>query len=171
MVATLSKVSPSAQGFPMNRVLLVAMVVLPTACATGSGAPATSDAARAAAPVDTVGLNWRPSWPGTEMAVTKGDPFKGGEWSFQFRMPAGYWIHPHRHPVDAHIRVVSGTFLVGHGEILDSSRVRVLGPGRTIELQLGMPHYEGTREATVIEVHGAGTWGITFVDPSREPGR
>ena len=156
----------------MIRASLLSTAVLLAACSTTSRAPETAAEGHAdAAPADTVRLDWRPSWPGTEMAVTKGDPYKGGEWSFQFRMPAGYWIHPHRHPVDAHIRVVSGTFLVGHGEALDSTRVRVLGPGRTIELQLGMPHFEGTREPTVIEVHGAGIWGITFVDPGKDPGR
>ena len=148
---------------------LCASVVLAAACAP-SGQPATPEAA-AQVVADTVALQWRPSWPGTEMALVRGDPYKGGEWAFRFRMPAGYWIYPHRHPVDAHIRVVSGTFLVGDGEQLDTSRVRVLGPGRTIELQLGMPHFEGTREATDIEVHGAGTWGITFVDPAKDPAR
>jgi hypothetical protein len=154
----------------MSRAPTFLLAALLAGCATTSGAPATADTTRAdSARADTAQLAWRPSWPGTTMAITKGDPFTGGEWSFRFRMPAGYWIHPHRHPVDARIRVISGTFLVGHGEQLDSTRVDVLTPGRTITLQLGMPHYEGTRGETVIEVSGTGTWGIAFVDPARDP--
>lgn len=140
---------------PFRIALLFAGALL-SACSTASRAPA---------------LNWQPSWPGTEMAVVKGNPYTGGDWTFRFRMPAGYWIHPHRHPVDARIRVVSGTFLVGHGEALDSTRVEALGPSGTTTLRNGMPHFEGTRGETVIEVSGTGTWGISFVDPGRDPAR
>src|SRR6185295_14223276 len=78
--------------------------------------------AATAPPPTGAGLVWRPSWPRTEMAVVSGDPSRRGPFVFRFRMPGGYWIHPHRHPVDARIRVVSGTFLVGMGAILDSTR-------------------------------------------------
>ena len=124
-----------------------------------------------AEPVAGVQLNWQPSWPGTQMAVMKGEPYVGGDWTFRFRMPAGYWIHPHRHRVDARILVISGAFLVGHGEALDSTRVRSLNPGQTITLERGTAHFEGTRGETVIEVSGTGIWGITFVDPDRDPAR
>ena len=114
-------------------------------------------------------LPWRPSWPGTEMAIVQGDPSGSGSFVFRFRMPGGYWIHPHSHPVDAHIRVVSGTFLVGMGTVLDSANVRTLAPGQATDVQAGMNHFEGTRGPTVVEVSGTGPWGITFVDPSKAP--
>lgn len=156
----------------MTRPALVLSAVLVAACASSPRTPPAAETARVdTARTDTVQLAWQPSWPGTAMAVTKGTPFTGGEWTFRFRMPANYWIHPHRHPVDAHIRVISGSFLVGHGEQLDSAKVEVLAPTRTITLRQGMPHYEGTREETVIEVSGTGMWGIAFVDASKDPGR
>jgi hypothetical protein len=30
-------------------------------------------------------------------------------------------------------------------------------------------HYEGTRGETVVEITGAGPWGITFLDPAMDP--
>lgn len=153
----------------MARRFILSMLAL-AGCSRAPEPPATTMVPEARARgVDTLG--WQPSWPGTEMAVVRGAPFGGGEFVFRFRMPAGYWIHPHTHPVDAHIRVISGTFLVGMGATLDSAAARVLSPGDTIALSRGMAHYEGTRAVTVIEVSGTGPWGITFLDPSRDPAR
>jgi CubicO group peptidase (beta-lactamase class C family) len=115
------------------------------------------------------GLVWRPSWPRTEMAVVSGDLSRRGPFVFRFRMPGGYWIHPHRHPVDARIRVISGTFLVGMGARLDSTRVEVLPAGSGTTLIAEMAHYEGTRGETEIEISGDGPWGITFLDPTKDP--
>jgi len=114
-------------------------------------------------------LPWRPSWPGTEIAIVQGELTGSGRFVFRFRMPDGYWIHPHSHPVDAHIRVISGTFLVGMGTVLDSTSVRTIALGTAIDVRTGMNHFEGSRGATVIEVSGTGPWGITFVDPSKAP--
>jgi hypothetical protein len=103
------------------------------------------------------------------MAVVSGDPFGARSFVFRFRMPDGYWICPHTHPVDASIRVISGALLVGMGSQLDTSAARALAPGGEIALQAGMTHYEGTRGRTVIEIRGVGPWGIAFVDPRHEP--
>ena len=103
------------------------------------------------------------------MAIVQGDPYGNGRFVFRFRMPDGYWIHPHSHPVDAHIRVISGTFLVGMGTVLDPAKARAIAAGKAVDVQAGMNHFEGTRGPTVIEVSGTGPWGITFVDPSKAP--
>lgn len=114
-------------------------------------------------------LAWQPSWPGTSMAVVSGNPSAAGTFVFRFRMPDGYWICPHTHPVNAHIRTVSGTFVVGMGTTLDTTAVQVLGPGQDVRLEAGMAHYEGARGATEIEVRGTGPWGITFGNPGTDP--
>lgn len=150
-----------------SRSLLVLFAL--AACSRAPDTPAAMVPDSRAAEPDS--LVWQPSWPGTHMAVVRGAPFRDGKFVFWFRMPAGYWIHPHTHPVDAHIRVITGTFLAGMGTTLDSAAVRVLAPGDTIALRRGMPHYEGTRTATVIEVRGTGPWGITFIDPAKDPAR
>jgi hypothetical protein len=127
------------------------------------------DASTALEAADT--LDWRPSWPGTRMAVLDGDPSNKGRFVFRFWMPGGYWIHPHRHPVDAQIRVISGTFRVGMGARLDSTATQDLSAGREVTLKAGMPHFEGARGATEIEISGEGPWGVTFLDPEKDPAR
>jgi quercetin dioxygenase-like cupin family protein len=115
------------------------------------------------------GVVWRPSWPGTEMAVVSGNLSAAAPFVFRFRMPAGYWICPHIHPVAAQIHTISGSFLVGMGTTLDTGRVRVLLPGDAMTLEPGLAHYEGSRGETVIELRGQGPWGIRFVDPRDDP--
>ena len=84
-------------------------------------------------------------------------------------MPAGYWICPHTHPVRARIRVLTGDLQVGMGRGLDTARVTSLAPNGEIVLEPGMAHFEGTRRGTVIEIRGDGPWGITFIDPRKDP--
>ena len=146
----------------------IAVPLLLAACSQ-QGRPEHQPATVANVPMDSV--PWRPSWPGTQMAVVRGDPSAGGAFTFLFRMPTGYWIHPHTHPVDARIRVISGTLLVGMGERLDTTAVRALAQGDSVQVARDMAHFEGTRGETVIEVRGTGAWGITFLDPSKDPGR
>jgi len=147
----------------------LAAVSLVTAACSGAAAPARMPVDRTVLPIDSV--RWQPSWPGTHMAVVRGDPASGGEFTFLFRMPDGYWIHPHTHPVDARLRVLSGTLLAGMGERLDTSGVRAVGTGDSTQVARGMAHFEGARGETVLEVSGTGTWGITFLDPSKDPSR
>jgi hypothetical protein len=115
-------------------------------------------------------LSWRPSWPGTEMAIVSGNPFASGPFTFRFRMPDGYWICPHSHPVAADIRTISGRFLVGMGSELDTVQARSLQPGEKLTVSPGMTHFEGAKGETVIEIRGQGPWGIRFVDARYDPG-
>ena len=65
--------------------------------------------------------------------------------------------------------MITGTFLVGMGIALDSSAAKILKPGDAIGVAGGMVHFEGTREATEIEVSGEAPWRIRFLDPSKDP--
>ena len=116
-------------------------------------------------------LDWKPSWPGTEMAMIQGNPFSAEPFVFRFRMPDGYWVHPHRHAVKARLRVVSGTLLIGTGVELDSTAVQALPAGAEMALEAGVFHFEGAQGETVVEVIGEGPWGVAFVDPSKDPAK
>lgn len=132
-----------------------------------NGVASTADAPGSAQKGGT--LDWQASWPGTEIAVLRGTLTGDGPFTFRFRMPDGYWAHPHRHPVNAQVRVISGTYLVGMGSALDSTTAQVIPAGGEIMMEAGMLHFDGARGETVIEVSGTGPWGVTFLDPSKDP--
>jgi quercetin dioxygenase-like cupin family protein len=148
----------------------LALIACASAATTGQrDRPSQPEAVPDVRGPDSTRLNWRPSWPGTQIAVVSGTLSGDGPFVFRFRMPNGYWICPHTHPVDARIRVVSGMFHVGMGPILDTARVRTIMTGDTVVLVAGTAHFEGAHGDTDIEVRGVGTWGIRFLDPRHDP--
>ena len=60
--------------------------------------------------------------PGAEAAVLFGDPSKDGLFVLRLKLPEGYRVPPHTHPVDEVITVISGTFSMGMGETADQAR-------------------------------------------------
>src|SRR5262249_58503105 len=53
---------------------------------------------------------------GAEAVVLYGDPTKEGQFALRLRLPSGYHVPPHHHPVDENVTVISGTFKLGMGE-------------------------------------------------------
>ncbi len=119
-------------------------------------------------------LKWGPAPPalpkGSEIAVLSGDPGKEGmPFVIRARMPAGYRIAPHTHPTDEHVTVISGTFNIGMGEKFDEAKSAAVKAGGFAVAQKGMAHYAWFSEPTVIQVHGVGPFGITYVNPADDP--
>ena len=118
-------------------------------------------------------LKWGPAPavfpPGAKMAVVSGDPMASGQYVVQLSMPDNYRIAPHFHPTDEHVKVVSGTFLVGMGDTLDISKVKQLGVGDTVTAPATVHHYAATHGATVVEVSGMGPFQLTYVNPNDMP--
>jgi hypothetical protein len=102
-------------------------------------------------------LSWRTLSPGLEMATVSGDPMAEGKpYSVMLRLASGRWIAPHWHPNEKVVAVMSGTLLFGHGETLDSSSARVVGPGGTVRVPATARHYEGARGQTLVLLTGLG---------------
>jgi len=93
-------------------------------------------------PADTMGghtmvapqeIKWGPAPPvlppGAEAAVLFGDPSKEGLFALRLKLPEGYSVPPHTHPVDEVVTVVSGTFNLGMGEVADQSKTQALPAG------------------------------------------
>ncbi len=108
---------------------------------------------------------------GAEAAILEGDPSKPGAFTLRLRMPDGYRIPPHFHPVDEHVTVVQGTFLVGMGETFDASKMAPLATGSFGVLPPGMRHYAQARGQTIIQLHGVGPWGLSYVNAADDPRR
>jgi quercetin dioxygenase-like cupin family protein len=107
--------------------------------------------------------------PGAEVAMLEGDPAKPAAFTFRIKMPDGYRIPPHFHPADEHVTVIEGTFIMGLGEKFDESAGRPLGVGSFAMMPKGTRHFASTKGATVIQLHGVGPWGITYVNPADDP--
>ena len=55
------------------------------------------------------------------------------------------------------------------GDKFDPAKTRALGPGSAAIMPAGAPMFGFTREETVIQLHGTGPWGITYLDPADDP--
>jgi quercetin dioxygenase-like cupin family protein len=107
--------------------------------------------------------------PGAQLAVLKGDPTKEGFYVVRLKVPAGFKIQAHTHPNDENVTVLSGTFQIGTGDKLDEKKGEVLKAGGYSYVAKGMTHYAIFPEETVIQLHGMGPQGITYVNPADDP--
>lgn len=76
---------------------------------------------------------------------------------------------PHFHRGLEHVTVIQGTFLVGLGEKEDPSAMKALSAGGFMVTPPGQKHCVRAQGETVIQVHGVGPWGITYVNPADDP--
>lgn len=133
----------------------------------------TQEAAHAHVMVTPPTVKWLPAPsslpPGAEVAMLEGDPAKPAAFTFRIKLPDNYRIPPHFHPADEHVTVIEGTFVMGLGDKFDESAGRALSAGSFAMMPKGTRHFAWTKGATVIQLHGVGPWGITYVNPSDDP--
>lgn len=106
---------------------------------------------------------------GAQMAVVHGDPGRAGPFTVHLRMPDGYRIPPHFHPTDEHIRVRSGTFLMGMGDRMDRNAMTRLSRGRARNMKANMHHYAMAQGPTTVEVSANGPFAMSYVNPADAP--
>lgn len=121
-------------------------------------------------------LAWGPASPklppGAQLAVLLGDPSVPDElYVFRVKLPDGYSVPPHWHPMDEHVTVLKGLFAVGFGERMDRAALRELPPGSYVRLPREEPHYNLMKGETVLQFHGIGPYDIVYVDPDDDPSR
>ncbi len=118
-------------------------------------------------------IAWAPAPPilprGAELAVVEGDPSKAGAFTMRLRMPDGYRIPAHFHPVVEHVTVIQGTFRVGMGDKFDPASLGELPIGTFAALAPGVRHFAQAKGETVIQLHGVGPWTLTYVNPADDP--
>jgi quercetin dioxygenase-like cupin family protein len=118
-------------------------------------------------------IEWLPGPPslpaGAHFAVLEGDPAKEGPFTMRVRLPDGFKIPPHTHPKTEHVTVISGTFNFGMGPTFDQSGSRALPAGTFGHWPAGMQHFAWAKGETVVQLHGVGPWGITYVNPADDP--
>lgn len=94
---------------------------------------------------------------GESSAVLAGDPAKPGLYVELVKWHAHHMSHPHFHPNDRFITVISGTWWVGTGTKFDPDSTKPLPPGTAVTHYGKQIHYDGAKdEDTVLEIVGEG---------------
>ena len=107
---------------------------------------------------------------GAKLAVLYGDPGKAGElFIVRLKMPANYKLAAHWHPTDENITVISGTFLMGMGDKLDSAKAKAYPAGSFMVTPAKTNHYAMAKGETIVEVSALGPFAITYVNPDDDP--
>ena len=65
--------------------------------------------------------------------------------------------------------VISGTFHLGVGEKFDEAKGQTVKTGGYVNVPKGKPHFAWVSEDSVIQLHGVGPAGATFVNPADAP--
>lgn len=117
-------------------------------------------------------LKWAPvpSLPkGAQIAVIEGPMNQPSAFTVRLKFPANYRVPAHTHPAVERVTVLSGEFNVGVGKQFDAGSLMKLGAGDTIIMQPGTAHYVLIEKETVVQLHGTGPWGITYLNAADDP--
>jgi quercetin dioxygenase-like cupin family protein len=116
------------------------------------------------APVSGLEVKWgegpKTLPPGLKMAVLHGKPSQSNMFSLRFKVPAGYKVPPHHHPVDEQLLVLDGEVTVGLGDKVVAGSGTKLKRGGFIVLPAGAPHWYSFGEETIIQTYAVGPWGF-----------
>jgi quercetin dioxygenase-like cupin family protein len=107
--------------------------------------------------------------PGAKIAVIEGPLTEAVPVTFRLKLPANYKVPAHFHPGIEHVTVISGAFNMGMGDKLDTSKSKELRAGSVMIMQPKTPHFGWTKEEAIVQVHGIGPWGVTYVNPEDDP--
>lgn len=119
--------------------------------------------------VKSADLNWQDvaSLPkGAKITVIEGPQNERVPFTTRIKFPADYTIPAHWHPQIERVTVLSGTFYMGLGDKID---LMAAGPGDMMILQPKTNHFAWTKVETVVQFHGTGPTGITYVNPDDDP--
>jgi quercetin dioxygenase-like cupin family protein len=148
-------------------------IALITSLLVVGAAPVAAIAADDHVAVSADELKWGPAPPafpkGAQIAVVAGDPSKEGLYAVRLKVPAGYKVPPHVHPNDEQVTVISGTFNIGVGPTLDEKNGHALKAGGFLKMPKNTQHSAWFTEDSIIQVHGVGPQGFTYVNPADDP--
>ncbi len=110
--------------------------------------------------------------PGAQFAVLEGDPMAStGDYTIRLKMPDGYRISPHFHPLRENVTVISGTFKVGMGDEFETNKMTALPPGSFAYLDPDMHHYAMASGEVIVQVHGQSPLQFNYVNPDDDPSK
>jgi hypothetical protein len=102
-------------------------------------------------------INWVEQPSGASQAIVAGDITKPGMYVELVRWHAHHFSHPHFHPNDRFIMVLSGTWWVGTGTKFDPDNTVAMPAGTFVTHYGKQIHYDGAKdEDAVLEIVGEG---------------
>lgn len=107
--------------------------------------------------------------PGIQTAVLEGDPSGTGTYTIRLKMPDGFKVPPHWHPVAENLVVLQGDFMIGMGEKFDETALQSLGTGGFSKIPKEMRHFGMSKGETVLQIYGVGPFKIIYVNPEDDP--
>ena len=108
--------------------------------------------------------------PGAQFAVLEGDPTaSSGNYTIRLKMPDGYRIPPHFHPLRENVTVISGTFRVGMGDVFEANKTTALPAGSFAFLDPNMHHFAMACGEVVVQVHGQSPLQFNYINPQDDP--
>ena len=110
--------------------------------------------------------------PGAQLAVIEGNPAgSAGDYTIRLKIPDGYRIAPHWHPLRENVTVISGTFKVGMGDSFDKNRMESFPAGSFAFLDPDMHHYAMASGEVIVQVHGKAPLQFNYVNPEDDPSK
>jgi len=110
--------------------------------------------------------------PGARLAVLEGDPGAShADYTVRLKMPDGYQIAPHFHPLRENVTVISGTFKVGMGDTFDKKKMAAFTAGSFAFLDPDMHHYAMACGETIVQVHGSSPLQFNYINPEDDPSK
>jgi len=135
--------------------LAMAALMLPLLWVSGAAAAELNPAAVIFQLPDQI--PWKINPNGADNAVLFGDPAKPGLYIVLVRWHAGHMSHPHFHPNDRFITVISGTWWVGTGTKFAPDSTVAMPAGSFVTHFGKQVHYDAAKDADcVLEIVGEG---------------
>jgi hypothetical protein len=104
-----------------------------------------------------VKIHWTENAGGAKQAVLVGDPSKAGLYIVLTKWTPHHMSHPHFHPNDRFITVISGTWWVGTGSKYDPNSTTPIPAGSFVTHYGRQIHYDGAKDEEVtLEIVGMG---------------
>ena len=102
-------------------------------------------------------IHWTENPGGAKQAVLVGDPAKPGLYIVLTKWTPHHMSHPHFHPNDRFITVISGTWYVGTGSKYDPDSTTPIPAGSFVTHYGKQIHYDGAKdEEVILQIVGQG---------------
>jgi quercetin dioxygenase-like cupin family protein len=100
---------------------------------------------------------------GVQMAVLEGDPKRASMFTLRLRVPAGFSLVPHTHPVDERVTVLAGAVQVGFGTTVDAANTRTYPAGSFYINPPGLAHFVLSPRGADLQITAMGPWRADFL--------